>query len=272
MAIRSQSKADKKSGTPKWKIALAILCAVALVVLIAFGPRFAKQGIETLAERTRSWTCTEIRVVSGKELSADSLLRIAGITANASLIGYSPASIESKLMCNPWIRSVEVTRHPPNVLDIRVVERTGIALLGDGSNLAVSDDVVLLPAIGKPWAIALPWLSCNSQFARTVGKMSENDPLLPIAKQFARVSLVAPELARNMAEMYRVDGQFGAVLINPVLSVTISPDVSALNWMALAALLRDGSLQSKLDSNAVIDLRLPGFVTLHLPEFQAEES
>jgi hypothetical protein len=165
-----------------------------------------------------------------------------------------------------------VDRLVPNVLRISVKERTGVALVHDGSNLAISEDFVLLPADGKPWKNSLPWLSVSSPYAREAGKMSDLDPLLPVAKEFVRVKRIAPNLVENFAELYRMDGNWGAVLMNPVLSVTLSSDISTDNWLALDELLRTSSFQDRLDSNAVVDLRLPGFVTLHLPARQAEES
>ncbi|MBK8128658.1 MAG: FtsQ-type POTRA domain-containing protein [bacterium] len=272
MATRSQSKPDTQLRRKRFKIAAMVVLSVLAVVFAALAPRLAQLGITELAFRTKSWRCEQIQVVAGAELSADSLLKIAGIEPNYPLAAYSTSQIAERLLRSPWIATAQVTRRPPNVIEVRVTERTGVALLNDGSNLAVSSDLYLLPADGKPWANALPWLSVNQPFGRSAGPMLQSDPLFAVARQYANVLAVAPDVARNIAEMYRIDGTWGAVLLDPVLSISLAPDISAENWLAFDRLLHDGSFRNKIDSNAVVDLRLPGFVTLHLPVKQAEES
>jgi cell division protein FtsQ len=272
MPTPSNSKLKKRKTRTRLKAALWLLGLAATIVLAIFANRLMKQGVETLALRTTSWTCTDIQIIGGVELSQDSILALSGCELNRPLASYSTQVIKNRLELNPWIQTAQVDRLIPNVLRISVQERTGIALIHDGSNLAVSKDLTLLPAEGKPWKNSLPWLSVSSPYTRTAGKMSNLDPLLPVAKEFVRVKSLAPELVENLAELYRIDGNWGAVLMNPVLSVTLSSNVSTENWLALDELLRTSSFQDRLDSNAVVDLRLPGFVTLHLPARQAEES
>lgn len=272
MAIPSNSKLKKRKKQTRLKAALWLIGIGAVIVFAIFANRLIKQGVETLALRTSSWTCDEIQIFGGVELTADSILALSGCEPNFPLASYSTQIIKARLELNPWILNAQVDRLIPNILRISVTERSGIALIHDGSNLAVSEDLVLLPAEGKPWKNSLPWLSVNSPFARDAGKMLDRDPLMPVAKEFLRVRRLAPELVENLAELYRMDGDWGAVLMNPVLSVTLSSDVATENWLALNELLRTTSFQDRLDSNAVVDLRLPGFVTLHLPARQAEES
>ncbi|MCB1058664.1 MAG: FtsQ-type POTRA domain-containing protein [Calditrichaeota bacterium] len=272
MPIPSNSKLKKRKRKARLKAALWLIGVCLAVVLVVFANRFIKRGVESLAIRTVSWTCDEIQIIGGVELSSDSILVLSGCETNHPLTSYSTQTIKERLELNPWIQSATVERRIPNVLYIAVKERTGVALVNDGSNLAVSEDLVLLPAEDKLWKTSLPWLSVSSPYSRQAGKMTELDPLLPVAKEFMRVKSLAPDLVENFAELYRIEGNWGAVLMNPVLSVTLSSDISTENWLALDELLRTSSFQDRLDSNAVVDLRLPGFVTLHLPARQAEES
>lgn len=254
------------------KVALWIFAVCCAVVLAVVANRLMRQGVVELAMRTPMWTCTSIHIVAGVELSRDSIFTLSGCELNRPLASYSTTAIKERLLLSPWIQSAEIMRRPPNTLDIHIVERKGIAIVRDGTNLAVSDDLVLLPAADKPWKNSLPWLSVNLPFARQAGPMSERDPLFPVAKEFAHVKQIAPELADNIAEIYRVEGNWGAVTMNPVLSVTIAANIANENWLALDKLMRETSFQDRLDSNAVVDLRLPGFVTLQLPAPQAEET
>ncbi len=272
MQTPSQSKLKQRKRRTRLKAVLWIIGIGVVVVIAVVANRLMRQGVVELAMRTPTWTCTNIQIVAGVELSRDSVLSLSGCELNRPLASYSTTAIKERLLLSPWIQSAEIERRPPNTLTIHVVERKGMAIVRDGTDLAVSNDLVLLPAVDKPWKNSLPWLSVNLPFARQAGPMSERDPLFPVAMEFARVKQIAPELADNMAEIYRVDGNWGAVTMSPVLSVTIAANISNENWLALDRLLGETSFQDRLDSNAVVDLRLPGFVTLQLPAPQAEET
>ncbi len=272
MQTPSQSKLKQRKRRTRLKAILWIIGISVVVVMAVVANRLMRQGVVELAMRTSTWTCTNIQITAGVELSRDSVMALSGCELNKPLASYSTIAISERLLLSPWIKSVEVERHPPNTLSIHVVERKGIAIVRDGTDLAVSDDLVLVPAADKPWKNSLPWLSVNLPFARQAGPMSERDPLFPVAREFAQVKQIAPDLADNMAEIYRVDGNWGAVTMNPVLSLTLAADIADENWLALDKLLRETDFQDRLDSNAVVDLRLPGFVTLQLPAPQAEET
>lgn len=272
MQTHSPSKLKQRKRKTRVKAFLWTLTVAILVIGGFLANRLMRKAVEMLAMQTTSWTCTEIQVIPGLELSADSILSLSACETNRPLASYSTEIVSERLLLNPWVKSVEVTRRPPGTLVIQVTERTGVAVIHGGSDLAVSDDFVFLPCENKQWKNSLPWLSCNSTFAREPGPMSATDPLFPVAREFVRVRELAPDVAENIAELYRVNGNWGAVLMNPVLSLTLSSDVPSENWQALNKLLLTSSFQDKLISNAVVDLRLPGFVTLQLPDIQAEDS
>jgi hypothetical protein len=272
MQTPSQSKLKQRKRRTRVKAVLWIISAVVAVLMAVVASRMLRHVVVELAMSTPTWTCTSVQIVAGPELTCDSVFSLSGCELNKPLASYSTTAIKERLLLSPWIKSAHIERRPPNTLIIHIVERKGIAILRDGTDLAVSDDLVLLPAADKPWKNALPWLSANLPFARQIGPMSERDPLHPVAKEFARVRQISPELADNMAEMYRLDGNWGVVIMNPVLTVMIAANITSENWHALGMLLGDASFQDRLDSNAVVDLRLPGFVTLQLPEIQAEET
>lgn len=272
MQTPSQSKLKQRKRKTRLKAVVWIIGIGVAVVVTIVANRLLRQGVIELALRTPTWQCTSIQIVAGPELTRDSVFSLSGCELNKPLASYSTTAIEERLLLCPWILSAEIKRCPPSTLTIKVIERMGIAIVRDGTDLAVSEDLVLLPAADKPWKNSLPWLSVNLPFVRQVGPMSDRDPLFPVARELARVRQLSPELVDNMAEMYRVDGNWGVVTMNPVLTVMISANTAVENWQALGSLLRDASFQDRLDSNAVVDLRLPGFVTLQLPAQQAEET
>lgn len=270
MSIHSRSMSKKGKGKARFKVAAILMLISCLVIVTLFADRLMRNSAEHLAASMSEWTCENIDVVCGPELTRDSVLAIAGCKLNHPLTSYSTESIKRKLLTSPWIKSVHVERQPPNSLIIQIVERRGIAVVRDGSELAVSEDLVFVPAALKSWKNRLPWISSDVPFNRVAGPMSEKDPLFHIAQKFAELSNSVPELSGNIAELYRVDGTLGAVTMNPVLTIELTPDTQIESWMALDRLLSSQSFQSKLDSNAIIDLTQPGFVTLQLPDIREE--
>lgn len=266
------SKLRKQEKASRAKYVVLFIAAVVVVLAVTLSGSFLKRGMIEIVERNSTWTCEGIEIHPGPEISADSVLALSACATGQRLGSYATATIEQRLEMHPWIRDAVVTRHPPNVLEITISERECIGILRDTPDLGVSDDLYVLPCAGKPWVNKLPWISVNSPYSRQPGALSTKDPLLPVATELARVRQISPSLAQNFAELYRVDGEWGAVLMNPVLSVTIAPGIPTENWLALDQLLSDEQFQDRLDSNSVVDLRLPGFVTLQVPPPRAEES
>lgn len=267
-----ESKLRRKHQSSKKRFLLWGLLVLVVIVVAVIGGPLTKRAVVSIAMHSVPWDCKEIRVHAGVEISTDSILSLSGCETGRQLSEYSTTTISQRLEMHPWIQSASVIRHPPDILEIRIIERECIGIVRDTPDLGVSQDLYLLPCSGKPWVNKLPWLSVNAQYARQAGPLSPNDPLLPVATELARVRQISLSLAGNIAELYRVDGNWGTVLMNPVLSVTIAPGISSENWLALDQLLSDAQFQDRLDSNAVVDLRLPGFVTLQVPPPRAEET
>ncbi|MBK6767064.1 MAG: FtsQ-type POTRA domain-containing protein [bacterium] len=268
--LASKLRRDQKSSKTKY-ILLAIASLVVLL-LVAFSGQFVKRGMHALVAKNSSWTCGTIQIHPGVEIPTDSILVLSACSSGERLGEYSTATIEQRLERHPWIQDAVVVRHPPDVLKITITERVCVGILRDSPDFGVSEDLYILPCSDKPWVNKLPWISVNAPFVRQLGALTSNDPLLPVATELTRVRQISIALANNIAELYRVDGHWGAVLMNPVLSVTIGPGLPAENWIALDQLLSDEQFQDRLDSNSIVDLRLPGFVTLQVPPQRAEES
>ncbi len=237
-----------------------------------FGERVLKSGVEYAVGRMTDWHCSSIDVVPGVEVSVDSILALSGCQPGHNLSEYSTDLIRQRLLCHPWIMQVDINRIPPHVLKIVVTERKCIGIIRDHSEIGVTADLHIVPCGGKSWINDLPWISVAANPGYSCGPLSVDDPLYPIASKLARLRTVVPNLAANIAEMYRVNEAYGAVMLNPLLSISFSSETDDVNWHALDALLRDSQFQSRLDSSSIVDLTIPGFVTLQVPRLRAEET
>jgi cell division septal protein FtsQ len=79
--------------------------------------------------------------------SPDEIRRLAALPDSASLADLDLAAIAARIRRHPFVRSVELTRNPPDELDASIVERTPIAVVitEGGADLYVDRDGVILP-------------------------------------------------------------------------------------------------------------------------------
>lgn len=93
-------------------------------------PRFAMQHFE---------------VDGNRRLSDGELLRRSGIAAGQNLFALDTDAAEAKLLEDPWIRSVRVTRRLPDTLRVELVEREAGALA------VIDGELFLLTVDGEPF-------------------------------------------------------------------------------------------------------------------------
>lgn len=70
-----------------------------------------------------------IDITGTKRLSHTSILELANLGPQTSLLALRPAAVEQALLTHPWIAKAEVTRRWPNHLVVRLEEREPVALV-----------------------------------------------------------------------------------------------------------------------------------------------
>jgi cell division protein FtsQ len=98
-------------------------------------PRFAVQNVE---------------VIGNQRLSRTKVAEIAGIRVGQNIFATDMATLQQRLLDEPWIRTAQVTRDIPNALQIKISEHEAVAL----ANL---DGVLFLAtSAGEPFRQVLP--------------------------------------------------------------------------------------------------------------------
>lgn len=81
----------------------------------------------------------QIRSISvegaGAHVSAERVTQLAAVPAGATLFGYDESGVTQRLLSDPWVAGVTLTRSLPNTLTIQIEERTlgAIVMLSNGT-------------------------------------------------------------------------------------------------------------------------------------------
>jgi cell division protein FtsQ len=87
----------------------------------------------------------KVEIAGNHRLSDSQIEKICAINPGASLIRLPLREIENRLLKNPWIESVEISRSFPNTLRIQLTERKAIAVIPvqDGGAIVDREGLVL---------------------------------------------------------------------------------------------------------------------------------
>lgn len=268
--LQSKQKAAKRKA--RFKLVVWLLVAGSLVTLAVLSVPMMRNAAVSIAQSIPILNCKEIRISSGPELNADSILHIGQLATGAPIMSYNTEVIAQRLLTNPWIMEARVCRKLPDILQIDIIERAPIGIVRSDVLLGVSPDAYLLPTEGHNWVYSLPWLSTDAPYARTLGRMADADPIRPLVKELVRVQSLSNELWQNCGELYRVNNRWGTTLINPPIDIVFSPGIPQENWRAIDRLIHSAQFQAQMDSASIVDIRVPGFVTLQKPLISEEEA
>lgn len=114
-------------------------------------------GAWLLAYRSPLLDVDHVDVRGEGHAEARSLARATGVATGTPLLGVDRAAVRHRVEAQPWVLQATVTRRWPGTLQVTVVERTPVALLGQGGAATVVDQTgrVLGPA---PRSAVLPHL------------------------------------------------------------------------------------------------------------------
>lgn len=80
-------------------------------------------------------------IVSGnKSVVAGKVIEACNIGENDNIISFSTAKLRQKLLKNPWVKEVSVTRALPDTLRVQIIERVPVAIISHGSKFYLVDD------------------------------------------------------------------------------------------------------------------------------------
>jgi cell division protein FtsQ len=120
------------------KLSAGVLVVVLASVAVAWGAR-------RYALTTPRFSIRQIDVRGNRRLTAEQVEELAGVRAGENIFALDTDAAERRVLADPWVQEVKITRHLPGTLRVEVTERDASALA------AIGGDLYLVTASGEPF-------------------------------------------------------------------------------------------------------------------------
>lgn len=138
--------ANEPSGARK--LAARVLAALKLVMglAIVIGVALAvAYSVHRYALTTPRFALKTIELVGAQRLSAARIEELGGLEKGKNLFSLDVEQAERKILENPWVGSVRITRELPSTLKVEITERDAVAVA------AIGDRLYLVTSEGEPF-------------------------------------------------------------------------------------------------------------------------
>ena len=102
-------------------------------------------GVHRYALSTPRFSLRQVELVGAKRLTVAQVERLAGLEKGKNLFALDAEAAERKILEDPWVASVRVTRQLPGTLKVELSERDAAAVA------AVGDRLYLVTSQGEPF-------------------------------------------------------------------------------------------------------------------------
>lgn len=138
MAGSTSSPAERRRGLDPLAVGIGLLAVLSLAVA----------GIAV--SRSAVFHARTIQVEGASHLSRAGVLSLAEVSLATNVVWLDEAAVERRLTSHAWVADADVRASLPATIQIRVVERSPVAVAVDGARrlLVAGDGTILGPEIG----------------------------------------------------------------------------------------------------------------------------
>jgi cell division protein FtsQ len=168
-------------------------------------------GAHRFAMTTPRFAITEFSVEGNRRTSDDRVVRAAGLERGSNVFAVDLEAAEQKLLEDPWVEAVRVTRKLPSTVEIELLERQA------GSIALLSGELYLLDQSGVPFKV-----------------LGENDPHdLPVVTGLSPSGFALDrnrelDQAQHALEVLRVYATMPISRVYPAEEVHLEPEGSTV--------------------------------------------
>lgn len=196
--IGKHARRDKKNSVSRLLVAFKSL---ALFSLCAIGGVFLGYQAYHKALKSSAFRLEEVIVQGNRMLSKGEVLSLSGIDTGRNIFKVDLEGVKVRLLANPLVRKVTVSRRLPSGLLISIEERKPVALINAGSLYGVDGEGVLLPPF-KPMVMHdLPIITGVEVEQTQFGQRLESDRLDRALELLGKMARLAPGLIGRISEM-----------------------------------------------------------------------
>lgn len=234
---------------PQWANAAANAGLIAAA--LAFGTIQGGHGPQVVASLAghSGFAIEDVRITGHTQTSEIDILGALGLDGWTSLVGFDAESARQQIAAMPWVKTVSVRKTYPSGLDVKIEERSALALWQDG------DAVNIIDAEGK---VIAPYV--DARFSDLPLLTGQGAP--EAAAELMALLKSAPSFASQASAFIRVGGRRWDMRLANGLTVKL-PETGAGRALAdLARLDAESGLLAR--DIAAIDLRIEGQVAVRL--------
>ncbi len=167
-------------------------------------------GAALAVSRSAIFAVRHLEVSGNHRLTTSDIEGVAGLSSRSNVIWMSTASVERRLLADPWIAAASVSRLLPSTLSITLTERIPVAVAARANGpdmLVASDGTVLGAAVG---GFRLPAIQVPENLTLKSGsRVPVSSPALQAAADFppmVRTRIANVSLGREGIELRTRDG------------------------------------------------------------------
>lgn len=146
------------------------------------------------------FTIRTVEVVGVDHITAGSVLKVARVPSDATLIRFPAEDVAARVAVDPWVESVSVSRVFPSGMRIRVVERVPVAIVDAGASMWLIDRAGSVIATASADAsVAVPTITDVPGLDLKPGRRTTSEPLLNAIKALTGLSKQLTSTVRTVS-------------------------------------------------------------------------
>lgn len=208
---------------------------------------------------------SEIEIQGNDHVATQEILSRLGLSEPVNILQLDMKALAARVMTHPWVQSASIQRHLPPRLTVTVEEREAVAVLSVGKTYLLSADAVILEAVQRPPAQALPTIRAQWRPKYRVGEHL-SEPRIVKGLALLETLRTAPLLRETQVEEVTAETDGNYILHfaggGTIVRLDATESLPQLNRLDVA-LRRHGQ---GLEKFAYVDLRFPGRVILNPSE------
>jgi cell division protein FtsQ len=128
-----------------WRGVGSALKLVSGVIVVVLASAVVAWGAYRYALTTPRFAVRHVEIKGSRRLADEQIAKLTGVELGRNMFQIDTDDAERRVLREPWVREVKITRQLPSTLRIELVERQAFALA------AISDQLYLVTKTGEPF-------------------------------------------------------------------------------------------------------------------------
>jgi cell division protein FtsQ len=139
------ASAPPPAGGGAWGALWSLAKLLAGVVLVVAASGAVAWGAHRYALSTPRFAIKKLELTGNRRLSESEVSKLAGLEHGQNIFAFDTANAERRLLENPWLKEVKITRELPTSLKVELTEHEPAAVA------VIGEDLYLVTRAGEPF-------------------------------------------------------------------------------------------------------------------------